>query len=141
MKWKGTMLTKGCKVLCITQCKEKSGQSKVEIGMPWSTEEFVAQAKGVMHPFDKQIKVPPAVAQVIFNIATKGPRHIAADRENCLQWYTKVADSLREQEADVHAKLHPNVEKVVSDKKILLFRRMLQDIHYDDMAVADFSLL
>ena len=26
---------------------------------------------------------------------------------------------------------------MVSDKKILLFRRMLQDIHYDDMAVAD----
>ena len=34
-------------------------------------------------------------------------------------------------------KLEPQVEAVVKDKKILLFKEMLASIHYDDMSVVD----
>eukprot|EP00973_Karenia_brevis_P051938 7214999-Karenia_brevis.AAC.1 len=52
--------------------------------------------------------------------------------------YRRVACDMEEQERDLHKKLHPDVERVVADKRILLFRRMLKDIDYDDVAVAEY---
>ena len=44
---------------------------------------------------------------------------------------------LGKEEKKIHEKLNPSVERVVRRKKILLFKEMLSDINYDDVAVAD----
>ena len=44
---------------------------------------------------------------------------------------------LEAEEKELHSRLHPEVERIVADKKILLFREMLASIQYDDMKVVD----
>ena len=51
--------------------------------------------------------------------------------------YQKLKEQSAVEEAALHMTLDPNVEAVVSSKAILLFRRMPQDIGFDDMAVVD----
>jgi len=134
--WKGISLHKGCKVLRVTG-SGVSGRSTVEVGMPWTTREFTAKAQELKHPFDKDPTLPPSVASVIFTIATKGWQHVAKLRRDTLQHYTSRAQELSEPERKLHQQLHPDVEQVVSNKRILLFKEMLRDIGYDDMAVVD----
>ena len=113
------------------------GLMKGKFGVYWSKEEFVNQARDVVHPLDRQVAVPPRVAKVMFDQATKGKRWLIENRLLQLDWYEQASKSLQPQEEELHRKLHKDVESVVSAKKILLFRRMLQDISYDDLAVCD----
>ena len=54
-----------------------------------------------------------------------------------LDHYKKLARNLEKSEEALHASLNPDVEAIVKTKKVLLFRRMLADIQYDDQPVAD----
>ena len=45
--------------------------------------------------------------------------------------------TLEADERKLHASIDPGVERIVHSKSILLFKRMLQDIQYDDMEVVD----
>jgi hypothetical protein len=42
---------------------------RVKIGIPWTPEEFVAQASLCRHPFDDAAVVPPALAKAVSRIA------------------------------------------------------------------------
>ncbi len=44
---------------------------------------------------------------------------------------------MEEKEKELHKSLHPDVERVVENKKLLLMGRMLSDLKYDDMEVID----
>eukprot|EP00973_Karenia_brevis_P069116 9607800-Karenia_brevis.AAC.1 len=54
-----------------------------------------------------------------------------------LEWYSKKSAELDGAEERLHRRQRPELQQVVKDKKILLFRRMLADIEYDDIEVAD----
>ena len=45
------------------------GFNYIRIGLQWNAEEFVGQAQVMQHPFDALPRVPPEVAQVIYNFA------------------------------------------------------------------------
>eukprot|EP00973_Karenia_brevis_P000869 119556-Karenia_brevis.AAC.1 len=55
-----------------------------------------------------------------------------------LAHYRRVSVELDQDEGALHQTLHKDVEAIVKEKKILLFKRMLEDIGYDDMAVVDY---
>eukprot|EP00973_Karenia_brevis_P047979 6658020-Karenia_brevis.AAC.1 len=59
-------------------------------------------------------------------------------RKLVLQHYAAIAEELEERERALHLNLHSDVEKVVANKKILLFSRMLEDIDYDDLGVVNY---
>ena len=109
--------------------------SSGSIGIWWSKMEFLAQAKTLIHPLDRETVVPQHVAGAIFNQATLGPRALIEKRTSCLSWYRSRLASLTQDEENLHKGLHANVEKVVAEKNILLFKEMLSDIGYDDMDV------
>ena len=90
-----------------------------------------------MHPYDAEVKVPPAVAEVITRAAALGPKGIDTLREFIQQKYDALAEELEPLEKLTHQGLKPGVEAVVGQKKIVLFRRMLKDIGYDDLDVAE----
>ena len=62
---------------------------------------------------------------------------MASQRSETLKHYAAVASALEDEEKALHQALNPDVEKIVSNKRILLFKRMLSDIDYDDQPVAD----
>ncbi len=47
-------------------------------------------------------------------------------------WYEGVGKELVEKEKALHKALNKDVEEIVKHKKVLLFKQMLEDIHYDD---------
>jgi len=124
------------------QADSESEASEIEedqmmVGCPWTEEKFVERAATITHPFDRAARVPPAVAQAMTHIAAVGPSMLARERRDTLRHYSERAKNLEEAEKELHSKLNVDVQTVVTRKKILLFKEMLYDIHYDDPGVAD----
>jgi len=92
-------------------------------------------ARQVRHPFDSPATVPPLVAEALWRCAIEGPSVTMAKRESTISWYAKVKKELAHKEANLHAKLPQQVEEIVANKAILLFKRMLEDVNYDDIDV------
>ena len=97
----------------------------------WTPEQFVNLAKQRKHPMDEEVKVPPRIAEAIFAIATRGPSWTTRHRIKVIDYCTGLMKDQEVREAELHLKLHPDVEKVVALKKTLLFRQMLIDIGVD----------
>lgn len=135
--WQDTQIGKGFGLLSVIK-DGRSGLSRVEIGLPWSTEEFTDLAMTCLHPFDKDVKVPPAVARAVASIAKLGPINFERKkRQDTLKHWAKRKVELAQQEEILKKKLDPEVRRVIQPKAILLFAEMLQRIHYDDMAVVE----
>ena len=131
-------LSTGGKLLGVVQDMGKTdGPSSIRIGESWSPMEFIERAKGLEHPFNARVKLPPQQAKALYEAATLGPSALARKRTSTLEWYRGLAEELAPAEARLHAELHAEVETVVADKRILLFKAMLKDINYDDLEVAD----
>ena len=106
-----------------------------KLGIGWTTGDFLGAARSVSHPFDGHTVVSPTAAEVLWENAVKGPSAIDKLRRDVILRYTLEKKKLAAKEAEVHSKLDPSVEKVVKDKAILLFKKMLEDTGYDDVAV------
>ena len=105
------------------------------IGIFWTKEEFTELAKKATHPLDQPAKVPKRIARVIYDWARLGPERIKEQRKSTLKYYQDRAKALEEEEKKLKSQLNPEVREVIYDKKILLFKEMLQDIGYDDPTV------
>ena len=114
---------------------------KGRIGVYWTKEEFVHLAKQLTHPLDEHVRVPVSLAQVIYDWAWMGPEGIKHKRKNNLAYYERRAQELQKEEDELQAKLMPEVREVIKGKRILLFKEMLKDIHYDDMSVVELLTL
>ena len=109
------------------------GSFTLSIGKAWSQFEFVKQSEAIRHPFDREIKVPPAVAGAFWNCALRGPSAIEQQRLDVLNWYKERAKALEVDEKVVKGRLHPEVREVIKEKNVLVFAEMLRDIKYDDL--------
>ena len=136
MLWQGLQLSKGHRVLSLIK-DGKTGEGTAEIGMPWTTEEFVQQALQCDHPFDRRVRVPPAVAKAMAYIAREGPVGIKEKRERTIRYWEKRRSELEAGEKVLKQRLHPDVRSVVGEKNVLLFKEMLEYIRYDDLAVVE----
>ena len=81
--------------------------------------------------------LPAHIYSAIRDAALLGPKGLVRKRDSAVKRYEDLAETLAPRERDLHRTLNPEVEAVVADKRILLFKRMLADISYDDMGVAD----
>lgn len=81
--------------------------------------------------------VPPAVAKAMAYIAREGPVGIKDKRERTIQYWEKRRSELEAGEKILKQRLHPDVQKVVGEKNVLLFKEMLEHIRYDDLAVVE----
>ena len=88
-----------------------------------------------MHLFDRSALLPPAVAKAMHRLAEMGPDAVIAWRKEAIARYTKRAEQLAQEERKLRASLNPRVESIVAEKRILLFKEMLEEINYDDIAV------
>ena len=103
----------------------------------WSDDQFLQAAQRLQHPFDKRLPLPCDVGSAIFKILTEGPTQIQQQRLDSIKRYTALATELEGAEGKLHRSLSKGVAKVINGKRILLFKRMLEDIAYDDMGVVE----
>ena len=136
LSWRDQTIGKGYGLLSVIK-NGRSGLSRIELGIPWTTEEFTDLARQCEHPFDKEIRVPPAVAKAMSTIARAGPSGLKKKREETIAYWKVRTAELEKQEKELKERLDPEVARVVKPKAILLFAEMLKSIRYDDMAVVD----
>ena len=92
--------------------------------LPWSTSEFVEQARSVEHPF-AAIVCEQAIWKSAFLLATRGPAAFGDMRLRALANWRVRARELEPDEARLHASLHPDVRGSVGRKRLLLLKEML----------------
>ncbi len=76
-----------------------------------------------MHPFDTCHSMPELMVGALKFVPTSGPT---------LGLWRAWAQELEPKEKSLHAKLHPGVEKVVSNKRILLMEKIADQIGWED---------
>ena len=102
---------------------------KLSVGVFRSPGEFAALAAGCRHPFEDIYLDALAISALSWRMATS-PADIAAFRAAVLRHWATVATELAPQERALHKSLHPDVEAIISSKRVLLFRKMLAAIEF-----------
>ena len=99
-------------------------------GLPWTPQEFLAKAVEAGHPSSFRSFLPTQLDQCVqFYLAMKMMR---IDK---LKFWMRRMLELRADEKALHASLHPEVEIVLRNKRILVWEEILKSIGYSDMGV------
>ena len=108
-----------------------------ELGIFHTPVDFVAKALRVGHPFEADTGLPDATLAAIRNLLVNGPAATTRMRAAKAASIAALAASLEPEEAALHKELHPDVACVLKGKRIILWRRLLKDTGYPDLAIAD----
>lgn len=106
-------------------------------GIPWTPDEFVQQASSAGHPSSVRSFLPEALQKCLEMYRTTNVAGRVANRAATVKFWLKRVLSLRQDEAELHTKLDTQVESVIKNKKILVWKEMLESISYPDMGVVD----
>ena len=123
---------------CILQVDKSVPASETQIqtwGMPWSPDEFVDMAIKAGHPSTFQSFLPGRLDDSIKKMASMSSHQRVSFRAQALKFWVKRSLQLRESEKTFGESLEPTVAEVLSGKKILLWKEMLDAIQYEDMGV------
>ena len=104
-------------------------------GIPWEPLEFVQQAAKAKHPMQLEQLLPARLGSVVGCYKTMAVQQRVVHRTSRLGFWVSRAKDLACEESEFHASLHPHVQSVLKGKRLLLFREMLQSIHYEDASV------
>ena len=116
-------------VLEVGEGLDSACSARVQLGVAWSPNEFVGEAKRCEHPFSST-EVPDEVAKAIFACLTEGPEEIRRKQtEFRLKWEKKAQD-LAADEATFCEQLHPDVAPFAAKKKPLLLTAILDDLGF-----------
>ena len=86
---------------------------------------------------DKEHSLPQITMKAIVANVKADRRSLSLRRKIALLKAEALASSLEVAEKDLHSSLPAWMEKVVHDKKILLFKRLLEQYKFDDVEAAD----
>ena len=109
------------------------GSIELVFGVPWSPKEFTHQAVLAKHPFQMQAPLPDPLLRVVFDLLTKGPEFVSKLRLTKLAYWKSAQKDLEASEVALHESLHPDVRKVLSGKRLLLFKKMLEESGHADV--------
>ena len=109
-----------------------------KVGQFHSVEQFFQKALKLQHPLDTLNPVPDITQKAIFNILTRGPSDIARERLAAIKHVLELDKKLQHDESELHKTMPPYMQTVLKGKKILLFKRLLEETSYDDMEVCSF---
>ena len=105
--------------------------------IPWTPQEFVTRARRAGHPAHLHLGIPPQMKHAIDKNASMTPLQIMKIRSAQSQRWTTRAAELEKAEAAFKQSLPPHIRASLKNKRILLFKEMLEAAHYPDKAVAD----
>ncbi|CAE7255146.1 unnamed protein product [Symbiodinium sp. CCMP2592] len=101
-------------------------------GVPWSPGEFLKEAAGRGHPADAISTVPEPLKRSIWELAADDPSAVAERRASFFRKWMSVASELYEEEKALKDSMDEGVRSVVKDKKILLFKEMVNAYELND---------
>ncbi|CAE7237184.1 unnamed protein product [Symbiodinium sp. CCMP2592] len=116
---------------------EKVGD-RVRVGVYRTPEQFVEEAKKVIHPVDSSNPLEKATLFALKENLTKDPRLIVLKRNLAVARVKQEVKRCSDAEAELHKAMHPAVAKVMSGKSILALESLLKSEGYDDLEVIGF---
>ena len=106
-------------------------------GIPWNKHDFLKHAKTVLHPVDSTAFLGDDVYSNIWWILTHSPGEVRQFRESQMAKLISWNKELEVEEKSRHDKLPHESERILCDKKVLLFARLLEDVGYKDKLVSE----
>ena len=110
---------------------------KVVIGVYRTPEQFVAEAMRVGHPSLLSSLLPPELLEAVRAIHRRGEGAVARDRTAVLRMWLQWVSELAPEEEQLKASMPPFRRDVLQSKRLLVFRRMLEAIQHEDVALVD----
>ena len=98
--------------------------SIIKAELPWTPEEFVAQALSARHPF-ASLSCHDALLRNFFDLATQGPSAVADLRAANLKKWQARAKQLEADECRLRAAAHPDLSTALAGKNLILFKELL----------------
>lgn len=108
---------------------EKGGRSRLKatFGVFFSEEEFIEKVSELSHPFDVPLPLDESNIAAMNFILSHSASEVASYRSNLLRHYLSQAKALDLEEKKVHAGMHRDLRPVLKNKRLLLFKEMLND--------------
>ena len=106
-------------------------------GVYRSKERFLQESLSAPHPFFDVLPLSDSSKKVLFEMLTKGPAWVASFRAETLKRWTKMADDLKLRELELHKSLDPKIRAVLKGKRLLLWRKIAEEVRWPDMSLFD----
>ena len=132
---RGDSMPKGARFLRKHQKAEQGGSGVVYylvFAMPWQTEEFVTEALKLQHPIDTLFDLDDSIYRSIHFSLVNGATAVINKRKRLLAHYEYMAKQMEEKEAEVHRAIHPDLQRVLESKKVMIFKKLCEDAGHDD---------
>ena len=90
------------------------------------------KALSLPHPVEAASALEPPLARAVFDLLTLGPKVVKARRASALERLRALAQQLAPAEERLHAQLVGEVRAVLKGKRLLLLKRLLDEVGYQD---------
>ena len=111
--------------------------SKFLIGRYFTPEEHCNEALKLEHPGVSMKAIPDDLTRCLARILVLGPAKLAKVRISALKDCIKLAKDCEIEEENLRANLAPSVQQVTKNKKLALWKHLLEDIGFEDLSVVD----
>jgi hypothetical protein len=130
--WLGTKLPSGSRVLSVVESGVPGDRGAfLEVGVPYSASEFTQLSLKLEHPF-AALAVDDDVLRSIFSTLTSPASSTRTRRDQALAHWTRRAEALQAQEAQLRASAHRDVRPAIESKRLMLFCEMLRAVNFPD---------
>ena len=108
------------------------------VGVPWSPEEFIAQASNhARHPHNLIEGVPSDIKACVEYRSEVTSESLAMDRTSTMRrWMSKLVECM-DDEKSFKCDMSPHRSKILASKRLVLFRELLTEARHDDEGLVD----
>ena len=99
--------------------------------------EFLEAALSAQHPIDTACHVPDTLARNVAKVLSDGPQLVNARRKLEVLKIKRLAAQLQQEEKRLHESLDPEMENLMKDKNLLLWRELMVQTGFDDPTLFD----
>lgn len=122
-------------------CRPPENSANDSIVQRWGVyhtpEEFVQKAAQARHPQSLETCLPAVLKQAIESHKNGTSTDRIRKRATIMRDWVRRVELLKSSELELKSKLHPHPKQILSDKKILLWKSLLEEYKYSDMSVVD----
>ena len=106
------------------------------VGIPWSIDDFIAQALDVKHPRLMVDGIPPETEAAIDRTSNTPGHLLISQRADTLRRWMSRALELNEDEQNLKDELPEHCARVLRSKRLLLFSELLKEVDYPDTGIS-----
>ena len=123
------------------ECRPSENSANDRIVQKWGVyhtpDEFVRKAAQAGHPLSLETCLPEVLKRVLISHENQTSIARIKKRTVVMRDWVKRAENLKDQEHELKSKLDPHAKHILSNKRILLWKSLLEEHNYPDMPVVN----